>query len=227
MRKWVLWGHHLNEYMDMFGLTSDLTRLKLLEFGCGPTAINQELTAKGGDVISCDPWFEANQEHMQQRFLKHFNQQLTRVEQYPERFDFNKYGGMNFFIEKRQQGMQTFFKDFANGYTSGRYCGLAEDKLPFASARFDLALCSNYFFADLPEQNLDFHLHWIHELCRVAGELRIYPLTDQEGQVSHLLGQVLLALQQNHYEVAIENVAFRLVPASEAVLRVRAGYCHL
>lgn len=227
MRKRVLWGHHLGEYMDMFGLSPGLNKLKILEFACGPTAINQELTAKDSDIISCDPWFIGDLELMRSRFLKSFQEQLKRIEQYPQRFDFDKYGGMDFFIAKRERGMQTFFNDFEDGFSCGRYRSLEHETLPFESARFDLALCSNYFFADLPEQDLEFHIHWIQELTRVAGEVRFYPLTDQDGQISHVLGQLLVVLQQNHFQVAIENVPFRLVPASKAMLKISAGCCHL
>jgi hypothetical protein len=227
MRKWVLWGHHLTEYREMFGLPQDLSNLKILEFASGPTAVNHELTIQKVDIVSCDPWFEINQEEMHNKFQKHFNEQVMRVMQHPERFDFDKYGGMEFFIAKRQEGMQAFFQDFVDGFAHGRYRTLQEGKLPFVSASFDLALCSNYFFADLPEQNLGFHLYWIQELTRVAREVRFYPLTDQEGRMSDILGQVLIALQQDNYQVAIENVPFRLVPASQAVLKVSAGCCHL
>jgi hypothetical protein len=227
MRKRVLWGHHLAEYRDMFALPKDLSDLKLLEFGSGPTAINAELSAKGLDIVSCDPWFDMDMRHMQQQFQLLFREQVSRVSAHPSQFDFEKYGGIEVFLAKRQEGMQTFFKDFPQGFAEGRYCGLQAGKLPFSSARFDLALCSNYLFADIPEQNLGFHLYWIQELTRVAREVRFYPLTDQEGRVSDRLGEVLLALQQDNYQVAIENVPFRLVPASKAVLKVSAGCCHL
>lgn len=227
MRKWVLWGHHLAEYMEMFGLTDHLLKLKILEFASGPTTVNKELNQKGTYIRSYDPWFSTDFEGMQSRFLNHFQEQLKRVEKHPERFDFNKYGGIETFLHKRKQGVEEFFLDYPKGLKEERYCPFSPKKTPFSNSSFDLVLCSNYFFADIPEQDLNFHLQWIQELTRVANEVRIYPLTDQTGQVSQLLGPTLLALQQHSYQVAIEEVPFRLVPNSKAMLRIRSDRCRL
>lgn len=225
MRKWVLWGHHLNEFKEMFALEPSFSDLKILEFACGPTTLNQELKSLNSVVTTMDPWFSSDFLEMQKKFKAHLQFQLTRIEQEPNYFDFERYGGKQSFIEKRVQGMQAFFDDYEKGLAEGRYMLMKQDRLPFDNASFDLALSSNYFFADLVDQSLDFHLHWIHELTRVANELRIYPLTDQVGQVSELLGPVLLALQDQGYSVSIEEVPFRLFRDSKAMMRIRSNRC--
>ena len=40
MRKLVLWGHHIDEYREMFNLSSQDFHSRILEYGCGPSAIN-------------------------------------------------------------------------------------------------------------------------------------------------------------------------------------------
>ena len=120
MRKWVLWGHHLAEYMEMFGLSQDILKLNVLEFACGPTTINHEMTALGTYIRSCDPWFSSDFDATQYQFMEHFQEQLKRIEKYPERFDFDKYGGINQFIAKREQGLEDFFADYAKGFKEGR-----------------------------------------------------------------------------------------------------------
>jgi hypothetical protein len=227
MRKWVLWGHHLAEFKEMFAFDDEIKKLKVLEFGCGPTTFNQEMHAMKAQAKTIDPWFISDPALMEARFVEHLQYQLNRIEEEPKYFDFERYGGKVKFIEKRRQGMQAFFHDYAQGLNQGRYFLMDADVLPFANASFDLALSSNYFFADLPDQNLDFHLHWIHELTRVANELRIYPLTDQVGQVSELLGPVLLALQNQGYLVSIEEVPFRLFRESKAMMKIRSNRCQI
>lgn len=227
MRKLVLWGHHFSEYVDMFDLEKDMTGKKILEFACGPTAVNDELSSKGHFIQSCDPWFSQDIAAMQQRFTQHLQQQIQHMETHPERFNFDKYGGMDTFIAKRQQGFQQFFKDYLNGYRQGRYQPLRDGHLPFSNSSFDIAVCSNFLFADVPEQGLSFQLTWIKELARVANDIRIYPLTDQQGHVSELLGPILLQLQQDGFQVVIQEVPFRLVPNSKAMLKLSAGRCEL
>ena len=225
MRKSVLWGHHYSEYRDMFDLTADLGTLKLLEFACGPTLVNHELSLQNGFVRSVDPWFEPDVYVTKQRFITQFKQKINEMRHYPEGYDAEKYGGMDILLARRTEGFEGFFEDYATAYES-RYFKAEAFKLPFANASFDLVLCSNYFFADLANEDLDFHLKWFKELSRVAHEIRIYPLTAGE-KPSALLGPILMALQHEDYRVSVQEVPFRLRPGSKAMLKIETGCCRL
>ncbi len=102
-----------------------------------------------------------------------------------------------------------------------------EGSLPFADFTFDLVLCPDYLFTDEENQDVDFHLQQIFELARVAKEVRIFPLSNQEGQPSPLLGPVLLGLQQEGYGVEVRDVTSSIRPKGEAMLRVWAQLCHV
>ena len=99
--------------------------------------------------------------------------------------------------------------------------------MPFADFTFDFALSSHYLFADLDDQDVDFHLQAIRELARVAKEVRIFPLIDRHGQPSPFLGPVLLGLQQEGYGVEVREVKYYLQPKGNAMLRVWAQQCHI
>lgn len=225
MRKSVLWGHRYAEYRDMFDLPTDLGALKLLEFACGPTLVNQELSAKDHFVRSADPWFEPDLSQTKQLFTDKFEQQKNKMLEYPTRYDADKYGGIEALFARRNQGFQDFFEDYQQAYQH-RYFKADAFQLPFENASFDLVVCSNYFFADLPDAGLDFHLTWFKELSRVAHEIRIYPLTISGGP-STLLGPILMALQTQDYRVSVQEVPFRLVPSSKAMLKIETGRCTL
>lgn len=228
MRKWVLWGHHFGEYQDMFDLPKISEHQKIIEFACGPTSVNQELSQKSNQVVSVDPWFELDLQKMRKRFVENFDFQIDNIKTHPERFDLKKYGGIDQLIEQRQKGMRTFFDDFEAGWQQGRYQHIQMDKvLPFDNACFDYALCANYLFTDLIHQDIEFHVHWIKEMARVARDVRIYPLTNYKAKPSEILGPVLLALQHQGYQVSIQEVPFRFVPESKAMLKVQAGLCEL
>ncbi len=102
-----------------------------------------------------------------------------------------------------------------------------EGSLPFADFTFDLALCPDYLFTDEENQDVDFHLQQIFELARVAKEVRIFPLSNHEGQPSSLLGPVLLGLQQENYGVEVRDVTSSSRPKGDAMLRVWAQLCHV
>jgi hypothetical protein len=227
MRKWVLWGHRFSEYQDMFNCQMSWENKKVLEFACGPTTVNAELTAKGAHIISTDPFFFEDLAQTQQRFEDDFVKQMQHMQKYPNRFNFEQYGGMETFFNYRRQGFETFFLDYQAGLQSGRYQLAEGPKLPFENASFDIAFCSSFLFADFANQDLAFQLAWIKELARVAEDVRIYPLTNQLGEPSPLLGPVLLALQNENYRVSVQEVPFRLVPASNAMLQVVSGRCDL
>ena len=57
MRRLALWGQHLDEYRDMFGLSDSDLKLRFLEYNSGASAFNSELSKKSLNCVSCDPWF--------------------------------------------------------------------------------------------------------------------------------------------------------------------------
>lgn len=228
MRKWVLWGHHFGEYQDMFDLPKTIEHKKILEFACGPTSVNQELVQANNQVISLDPWFEQDKQKMQARFAENFENQIKNIQVHSERFDLIKYGRLEQLKEQRQKGFAQFLNDYDAGWEQKRYQHIHMNKtFPFENASFDFALCANYLFTDLIHQDVDFHVHWIKEMARVAHDVRIYPLTNYKAKPSMILGPVLLALQQLGFQVSVQEVAFRFVPESKAMLRVQAGRCEL
>jgi ubiquinone/menaquinone biosynthesis C-methylase UbiE len=69
-------------------------------------------------------------------------------------------------------------EDYPAGLNEGRYLQAALPSLPFDDRSFDLALCSHFLFLYSEQFSLEFHLEAIRELCRVAREVRIFPLLE-------------------------------------------------
>ncbi len=79
MRKLVLWGHHLDEYREMFDLGVEDLATNLLEYGCGPSAVNSELTKQGKKIISCDPLFTLDKETLFSKVSLIFDDMAQRL----------------------------------------------------------------------------------------------------------------------------------------------------
>ena len=227
MRKLVLFGHHVDEYREMFDLTAEDMGTRLLEYGCGPSAVNVELTARGLPIVSCDPLFNLDKETLLSKANLIFSDTAERITKDQEKFDFSRYSSFKLFIDERHAGMAQFFSDFEQGKKERRYLALNQYSLPFPDFSFDFALSSHYFFADLDDQDVDFHLEVIKELARVAKEVRIFPLIDRLSQPSPFLGPVLLGLQQDNFGTEVREVAYHLQPSGNAMLRVWAQECPL
>lgn len=227
MRKLVLWGNHVDEYQEMFDLSSEDLKGHLLEYGCGPSAVNSELNKMGQQIISCDPLFTLDKDTLYSKVSLIFADMAARVMRYQEKFDFSRYGSARLLMDERYEGMAKFFADYEQGKKEKRYLGVSEYKLPFADFSFDFALSSHYLFADLDDQDVDFHIKVIKELARVAKEVRIFPLIDRHGQPSPFLGPVLLGLQQENLGVEVREVSYHLQPTGNAMLRVWAQLCEV
>ncbi|TAL64597.1 MAG: hypothetical protein EPN84_03145 [Legionella sp.] len=227
MRKLVLWGHSAEDYREMFDLTQEDLQSKILEFGCGPSAVNSQQKTKNQEVISCDPLFVLDKDTLSSKALMIFAEMAAEIKAEERFFDFSRTEGLDNLLVSRKQGMAKFFADYTQGKKEGRYVGLSDSQLPFADFTFDLALCSHYLFADLDEQNVEFHLQMIRELARVAKEVRIFPLIDREEKTSECLGPVLLGLQHDNYGVEVREVPFHLHQSGNAMLRVWAQQCVL
>ncbi|MDF1645853.1 MAG: hypothetical protein P1U61_02575 [Legionellaceae bacterium] len=226
MRKRVLWGHHVSEYQEMFDVSGKMFTQNLLEYGCGPSAVNAELhAAHHTNIVSVDPLFEYPKLQLEREVMQAFDERVAEVHKDPSQFNVACYGGMDAFLESRRAGMHLFFKDYERGVFEGRYKALSGIQLPVDDFTFDLALSSHYLFVGSNEQSVDFHLKTIRELVRVAKEVRIFPLVEREGEPSALLGPVLLGLQQANLGAEVREVSCALYPEGNAMLRVWAQAC--
>lgn len=227
MRNLVLWGHHVDEYREMFALSRADLNTNLLEFGAGPSGVNSELHEKGLRMVSCDPLFVLDKSTLLTKASLIFEEMLDEFRQEIKKFDVERYGGLEGLVETRRAGMRQFFADYDIGLSEKRYVPATGYELSFKDFAFDFALCPHYLFADLDAHDIETHLNIIRELARVAKEVRIFPLIDRFGQPSTYLGPVLLGLQQEHYGAEVREVSYHLQPKGNAMLRVWAEQCQL
>lgn len=164
MRKLVPWGRSVAEYKAMFDLTDENLHSRILEYGCGTSALNALLHDDASLIVSYAPSFDS-----------------------------------------------------------------PKQELPFDDFTFDFALSSHYLFTAVDSHSelmhTESHIQMIRELARVANEVRIFPVVDNAGQASPLLGPVLLGLQQAHYGVEVREVPCSLYPKGNVMLRVWAQVC--
>jgi hypothetical protein len=85
---------------------------------------------------------------------------------------------------------------------------------------FDLALCSHFLFTYSDHLSEEFHLDAILEMCRVAREVRIFPLLKISGEVSPWLQPVIGELVARGYGVERMPVSYEFQKGGNQMLRV-------
>jgi len=88
-------------------------------------------------------------------------------------------------------------------------------------ASFDLALCSHLLFLYSVQLDLGFHENAILEMCRVAREVRIFPLLALGGRRSNYVDLVAGVLDGLGYTVSVERVAYEFQRGGNQMMRIR------
>src|SRR5438552_263951 len=117
--------------------------------------------------------------------------------------------------------MQDFLNDYALGRAQGRYIDAELPTLPFADSSFDLALCSHFLFLYTTQLGEAFHQSAIREMCRVAVEVRIFPLLALGATPSSFVDQVVQALGGRGFNESIDDVPYEFQRGGNKMMRIR------
>lgn len=218
----VPWGRSLDEYRRMFALNeADLSR-RILGCGDGPASFNCEWTQRGGYVVSLDPIYEYSKHQIAQRFEAIYPQMLAELQQNADDFVWSYIRSPQDLGERRRAAMQLFIGDYDLGKEQGRYRAESLPQLSFADAEFDLALSSHFLFLYSDHLSLEFHRQSLHEMLRVATEVRIFPLLKVGGQPSQHVDVLAAELRSDEYSVQFCKVDYEFQRGGDTMLRV----CH-
>lgn len=218
----VPWGRSRSEYIRMFNLTEAELKRSLLDCGGGPASFTAETIQAGGRVIACDPIYRFSESEIAQRIQETYPVVLEATKAAQEQFIWREITSIEHLGQVRMASMQKFLADFPAGKQAGRYVSDELPKLSFATGQFDLALCSHLLFTYSAQLTYEFHLASILELCRVAREVRVFPLlTGFEGERSPHLQPVLSELDRQGYAVKIERVAYEFQRNGNQMLRIQ------
>lgn len=215
----VPWGRSMQEYVRMFDLTPDELKLSILDCAGGPASFNVELTHLGYKVISCDPIYQFTTDEIHQRIQDTYQTIINGVRATKDNFVWQDIHSPEQLGEIRMAAMRQFLDDFPLGISEGRY---VTDELPvlsFNTSQFDLALCSHLLFTYSDQLGVEFHLNSILEICRVAKEVRVFPLlVNFSGETSPLLQPVMDELQKRGYKVEIKQVPYEFQKGGNKML---------
>lgn len=217
----VPWGRSFDEYCRMFALSSDDLALRILGCGDGPASFNAHATRRGASVISCDPIYQWDATQIRERIAATYSQVLDQTRHNAHEFVWESIGSVEELGAVRMAAMDDFLDDYSRGKAAGRYVTAELPALPFADASFDLALCSHLLFLYSLHLDEQFHHQSIRELCRVASEVRIFPLLALGGQRSPYVDPVREKAQALGYVVSVERVPYEFQRGGHEMMRIQ------
>jgi hypothetical protein len=201
------WGRSLDEYKRLFDLNHEDLASRILGCGDGPASFNSELTSLGGSVVSVDPIYALSKEEIELRVEQTYDVIISQVKQTRDNYIWRYFEGPDELGRHRLECMRKFLDDYTFGLAEERYSAQGLPSLSFDAQRFDLALCSHLLFLYSDQLNFDFHRDSIQELCRVAREVRIFPLVGLDCKPSPHVEPI-----RDHFVDAGYNVDLQVVP---------------
>jgi len=220
LKKIVPWGRSMQEYELMFRLSASDLRRRILGCGDGPASFNAGMTQRGVSVVSCDPIYAFSPAQIREQFEAGIEPIMSQVRAHPQNYVWSYHRNADDLLRNRETVMRAFISDYPAGLAQGRYVPAGLPKLPFASDTFDLAVCSHLLFLYSEMLSLEFHLQSILELCRVAIELRIFPITGLDCEPSPYLAPLEKELCRLGLRVDIVKVDYQLQRNGDRMMKI-------
>jgi hypothetical protein len=204
----------------MFALTDADMRGRIIACADGPASFNAAATRLGTRVISCDPIYRFDATQIEERITATADQVLEQTRLNASAYVWDTIRSVEELGILRMRAMQDFLLDYPDGKVAGRYLDAELPRLPFADASFDLALCSHFLFLYTTHLASAFHDAAVEEMCRVAAEVRVFPLLTLDGSRSPFVDSTTAILRRSGFSVRIENVPYEFQRGGNQMLRV-------
>jgi len=216
----VPWGRSFDEYRHMFNLTDAELRLKIIGCADGPASFNAYLAQRGQRMVSCDPLYQFTAAQIDSRIDYAYRTVLGQTRANQDQFIWDVIRSPDELGAVRLKAMREFLADYTAGKKEGRYVAAELPALPFSSASFDLALCSHFLFLYSDNLSLAFHEQAITAMCRIAKEVRIFPIITYNSERSPFVEALLPTLERSGHSLSVESVPYEFQRQGNQMLRI-------
>ncbi|HTC65168.1 MAG TPA: class I SAM-dependent methyltransferase [Candidatus Saccharimonadales bacterium] len=216
----VPWGRSFNEYQRMFDLSKEDLDRKILGCADGPASFNAAMFRNGHRVVSCDPLYQFSRDQIKSRIDAVYDQVIGQTKLNKEKFNWNLIASPDELGRIRLEAMADFLGDYEQGKLDSRYIAAELPDLPFESQSFDMALCSHFLFLYSESLSFDFHRRAFDELCRVAREVRVFPLLTYNAEPCSFVGPIVDHLKMAGHKVSVERVPYEFQRNGNMAMRI-------
>lgn len=216
----VPWGRLREEYELMFNLSTQDLKSGVLDCGGGPASFTAEISAHGYRGVAVDPIYTFSGSDIQKRFEAVAPVLMSQIQATPNDWTWRYHRDADHLLSHRRAALAGFLADYECGKTAGHYVVGELPDLPFTSGAFGLAICSHLLFLYSDLLDSEFHIRAVRELCRVAGEVRIFPVLTLNRKRSTHLDAVRTAVQADGWQSDIVQVNYELQRGGNEMLRI-------
>ena len=203
----------------MFSLSAEDLSGGVLDCGAGPASFTAEMSASNIRAVAVDPIYAFSGSEILARFEAVVEPMISQVRATPEDWTWSYHRDtQTIFVQIAVLRWRSFWQT-----TSGDCASNATSRvnyLLFDSGSFGLAVCSHLLFLYSDLLSEDFHIRSVLELCRVAGEVRLFPLLTLRRELSPHLAAVRSALDSKGLNSEIVRVHYELQRGGNQMLRV-------
>jgi hypothetical protein len=171
--------------------------------------------------VSCDPLYGADSSQIRQRIEATFDEVLDQTRRNADEFVWESITSVDELAVLRKSAMEAFLADYDQGKAAGRYVEGELPALPFPNRSFDIAVCSHFLFLYSDQLGEAFHVKAVHDLCRVALEVRIFPLLALGSRPSPYVDMLVEAARNSGCDVSIEMVPYEFQRGGNQMMRIR------
>jgi hypothetical protein len=208
----------LAEYRAMFALTDDDLTRSILDCPGGAASFCAEVTALGGRVMAGDPIYASPAPALTALATDDLRRAQVYLRANPDEYVWRFFTGHEGYRESRSRSLRLFEADRAAH--PERYVAAAMPALPFRDRTFDLAVSSHLLFSYADRFSRAFHLDSIRELCRVAADVRIFPLVPFGLTVNPELDSIVGELNRGGLRAVVRPVDYEFQRGGNQMLRV-------
>ena len=216
----VPWGRTRKEYDLMFRLAAEDLSAGVLDCGGGPASFVAEVSASGCRAVAVDPIYAHSGSEIRARFEATAEPMLSQVRATPADWTWSFHCDPDDLLANRRAAIEMFLADYEAGLRERRYVVGELPSLPFDSGSFGLAVCSHLLFLYSDLLSEAFHIRSVRELCRVAREVRLFPLLTLRREPSPHIAAVRSALEAEGWTSEIVCVNYELQRGGNQMLRV-------
>ena len=204
----------------MFNLRAKDLSGGVLDCGGGPASFTAEMLASNVRAVAIDPIYAFSGSEILARFEEVVEPMISQVRATPEDWTWSYHRDPDDLCANRRAAIERFLMDYEEGLREQRYITGELPSLPLDSRSFGLAVCSHLLFLYSDLLSEDFHIRSVLELCRVADEVRLFPLLTLRREPSPHLAAVRSALDSKGLASEIVRVDYELQRGGNEMLRI-------
>lgn len=176
---------------------------------------------RGARVVSVDPLYAHSVAEIGARIDATYGEILEQTRRNLHEFVWSEFTSVEELGNARIAAMNDFLADFDTGRRAGRYLAAGLPDLLLADRSFELALCSHFLFLYSAQLGEAFHVESVVELCRVAEEVRLFPLLQLGGAPSPHVAPVVRAVERFGRMAKIEAVPYEFQRGANQMMRIQ------